>query len=213
MSLKPRRGVNVGPSEPRSQCSDDEQIKQSVEHRGLAEIVFADLGSEQRKDRAVPIAITEHDQPGQRIGDAPADLTVALVGAGKHHGGALRGIAPRAHPLVHRLSDAHAVERGADLPGMDDHLRWGVWGVGDGVMVWAANQGDIARVHGPRVDAVVHDPRGAADSRGDGERRLVSDAQRPRRVHDGTQQKRPPSARPVEEAHECVHAISVDAGA
>ena len=57
-------------------------------------------------------------QPGQGIGEAAADLGVAVVGAGQQHGTGAGRVAPGSDALAHRLGDAGAVEAGAHLPGM-----------------------------------------------------------------------------------------------
>jgi hypothetical protein len=88
---------------------------------------------------------------------------------------------------------------------MNDHLRLCRRRVGHGVVVGAAHDPDIA---GSQLDGfvvVVAHPGAAAQHGSDRERRLVADAQRPRRVEHRTKQERAPGTRSVQEADKRIH--------
>ena len=157
---------------------------------------------------------SRHDQHArQRAQQPPADLAVQLVGAGQHHGRALGGVAPRAHAEAEALDQLGAarVEAAAHLAGIDRHLRRRPGVVGHRVVLGPADDRDVARAERHRLAGVGDDPRPAADHRHDGQRRLVLDAQRPRRIHARAQQEGLASPRAVEESGDRVHDPILDA--
>ncbi len=94
----------------------------------------------------------------QRVQQPPTDLTVHRVGAGEHHRRTIGAVAPGAHSETHRLIQVLAIDRGATLVRMDDHLRRGTDAVSDDVRLRAVDDGDVAGRCEERVAIVGNDP-------------------------------------------------------
>ncbi len=203
----PVGGVGFGAREPGAQHGDEQQVEQAVQDGLLTGLVLDDLVGEQRDDGAVPLAVAQDEQPGQGAQQAPADLAVEVVGARQQDGPAVGGVAPRADAEAEALHELRAVrvEAAAGLVGIDRDLRGRGGIVGHGVVVGPADDRDIAGADRHRFRVVVQDPRVAADHRHDGERGLVLDPQRPRRVQARAQEERRPGSRAVEQACDGVH--------
>lgn len=97
----PGRCVRLGTSEPGPQHRHHEQVEQPVQDGLLPQLVPADLIHQQWDDRAVPLAVAQHDTRREGIEQPPADLARGLVRADEHDGRTFRGVAPGAHALIH----------------------------------------------------------------------------------------------------------------
>jgi hypothetical protein len=201
----PGRGRGVGAGEPGAQRRDQQQVQQPVEDRFLARLVLDDLLRQQRHQRRGPVARGEHEQVRQHADEAAAHLALEVVGAGEQHGLAGAAVAPAADAERHLLAQLVAVEGDAARARPDDRVRGSAEGVRDGVGPRPAGDQHVA---GPQLDrlAVVRPHvRVAAGHRGERERRLVLDAQAPRRVEEAPQQERAARPRPVQEAGQRIH--------
>ena len=180
--VPPRRGVLVA-VEPGAQHGDQQQIEQPVQIRLLAGTVVARLGGEQIHQRAFPFVSPQQQHRRQRVEQARADLAAALVGADHRARHARRAVAPCTHPERHFEPQVITGQRGAALARMDDDHRRRGRVVGEHVVVGAAGQRDVARPQQDSPRAFADDRRTAVGLADQGQRRLVFDAHRPRRIH------------------------------
>jgi len=201
----------VRPGEPRAQRADEQQVEQPVEDDLLAGLVPADLLAEQPRQRRPEVLAADDRQRREGGQQPPRDRAAHPVGADQHDGRPVRVVAPGADAEVHRPRQARPVRGGAALLGVDDDLRLGAGGVGDRVRGGPPEDRDVAGGDAPRLAAVHGRPRVVADHRHERERRLVLDADRPRRAERRAQQERASCPGPVQQVGQGVHGPSVDA--
>jgi hypothetical protein len=198
----------LGSGEPRPQRGDEQEIEQPVQNGLLPGLVADDLvGQVLDEPSGLPLA-REHQHLGQSAEQASTDLGVQLIGADQQLRRALRRIAPGtgAEPRHRRDQPERG---GADLAGSDHGLRRPVELIGHDVRPRPADDREVTGAAGLRR-LPVPDRRVTGDDRDQRQRRLVLDADRPRRLEHTAQQERVASAGTVEQSGEGIHGRSVD---
>ena len=152
------------------------------------------------------------DDGGQRSQQPAADVAGDLVGAAGEDGRRVRRATVgerRARWCTAELQlrgDVDTVDGGQAVVGVHDDGRRRVRVVGDGVGLGALDDGHVAGVEQRRLPVVGNDPGMPAQRGGQGERRLVGDAQRPRRLEDGLAERGGAGPYAVEQIAQRVHA-------
>lgn len=196
-------------TEPPADHADQEEVEEPVEHRVLAWVVAADLVVEHRHQRCGPRPSVEDDRLRERSQHPCAELAAQLVAAHEHLGGPVGVVAPGAHPEVEVGGDVPAVGGGAAPAVTADDRRRQVGLAGQGDRVGALGQEHRAGGEEPTVTGVGGGPRRPPDRRDQAERRVVSHADGPRRLHDGAEEERAPPPRGVQQRGQHVHAPSI----
>lgn len=201
----PGGGPRAGPGEPGADPGDEQQVEDPVEDDALAGFVAGDLLVEEGHQGAVPHVRGQVEHARQGVEQPPADLTVHPVGADEDRGAAVGGVAPGADAEPHGLGQRLPAEGGAGAVRADPGARRGVRGVGDGVRLRAAGDGDVTGPQQDGLPGVGDDPGLALGDAHQAERGAVLDPYGPRRLHDHAEQEGAPGAGSVEESGECVH--------